>query len=104
MNACLVPASFPPFQGYLCCEHVEARLAAVDCCLKVLLPFVRIFEKGDDKQRKNVLPLIKEVLTKLANVAVADPGPGWHFASKFSFASFRRIRASSRVALFRLLT
>ncbi|VDN02443.1 unnamed protein product [Thelazia callipaeda] len=62
--------------GYLSCDCIEVRLAAVDCCARMLTPFVRVFESfgcADKNQRFNVLNLIQSVLRQLVMVAVVDP-------------------------------
>ncbi|VDO23946.1 unnamed protein product [Brugia timori] len=62
--------------GYLSSDCVEVRLAAVDCCAKMLTPFVRVFESfecANKKQRFDVLNLIQSVLRQLVMVAVIDP-------------------------------
>ncbi|VDO69889.1 unnamed protein product [Onchocerca flexuosa] len=62
--------------GYLSSDCVEVRLAAVDCCAKMLTPFVRVFESfecANKKQRFDVLNLIQSVLRQLVTVAVVDP-------------------------------
>lgn len=64
------------FQGYLSSDCSEVRLAAVDCCAKMLTPFVRVFESfecANKKQRFDVLNLIHSVLRQLVMVAVVDP-------------------------------
>uniref|UniRef100_A0A915Q5B5 Serine/threonine-protein kinase TOR n=1 Tax=Setaria digitata TaxID=48799 RepID=A0A915Q5B5_9BILA len=62
--------------GYLSSDCTEVRLAAVDCCAKMLTPFVRVFESfecANKKQRFDVLNLIQSVLRQLVMVAVVDP-------------------------------
>ncbi|VDK68536.1 unnamed protein product [Litomosoides sigmodontis] len=62
--------------GYLSSDCAEVRLAAVDCCAKMLTPFVRVFESfecANKKQRFDVLNLIQSVLRQLVMVAVVDP-------------------------------
>lgn len=64
------------FQGYLSSDCAEVRLAAVDCCAKMLTPFVRVFESFEcfnKKQRSDVLNLIQSVLRQLVMVTVVDP-------------------------------
>lgn len=64
------------FQGYLTSDCAEVRLAAVDCCAKMLTPFVRVFESfegASKKQKFDVLSLIQSVLRQLVMVAVVDP-------------------------------
>ncbi|KAM3720293.1 Target of rapamycin [Dirofilaria immitis] len=61
--------------GYLSSDCAEIRLAAVDCCAKMLTPFVRVFESfecANKKQRFDVLNLIQSVLRQLVMVAVVD--------------------------------
>ncbi|EFO17307.2 hypothetical protein LOAG_11192 [Loa loa] len=61
--------------GYLSSDCAEVRLAAVDCCAKMLTPFVRVFESfecANKKQRFDVLNLIQSVLRQLVMVAVID--------------------------------
>ncbi|MFH4977941.1 hypothetical protein AB6A40_004650 [Gnathostoma spinigerum] len=59
-------------QGYLMCDCKEVRLASVECCAKMLVPFVRVFEVADRKQRGEVIILIRTVLRQLVCVAVTD--------------------------------
>lgn len=68
----LLLVSFHLFQGHLVCECVQVRLAAVKCCSKVLLPFVKIFQLGGRKQRQEVLNLIHSVIKQLVSVSVVD--------------------------------
>lgn len=57
------------------CDNIEIRLAAVECCIRILGPFVKMFDSPtivDKKQRADVLSLVQNVIRKLLSVAVVD--------------------------------
>uniref|UniRef100_A0A158R4T6 Serine/threonine-protein kinase TOR n=1 Tax=Syphacia muris TaxID=451379 RepID=A0A158R4T6_9BILA len=61
--------------GYMTCNNMEVRLAAVECCVKLLGPFVEMFDtltNANKKQRADVLRLVQNIIRKLLSVAVVD--------------------------------
>jgi hypothetical protein len=81
--------SFPntaSFQGYLNSEMTQVRLAAVQCCCYLLVPFLMLFNRTKDKSQKiTLLVMIQEVVGKLLAVAVTD-------SSSFAFFAFTLVR------------
>ncbi|VDL87131.1 unnamed protein product, partial [Nippostrongylus brasiliensis] len=59
--------------GYLLCDSVAVRLAAVRCCAAISKPFVKVFEKVHREHRQWVLALIHGVLKSLVSAVVEDP-------------------------------
>uniref|UniRef100_A0A914W4K3 Serine/threonine-protein kinase TOR n=1 Tax=Plectus sambesii TaxID=2011161 RepID=A0A914W4K3_9BILA len=59
--------------GYLNSEMTQVRLAAVQCCCYLLVPFLMLFNRTKDKSQKiTLLVMIQEVIGKLLAVAVTD--------------------------------
>lgn len=54
------------------CDSPEIRLAAVDCCVKMLTPFVKVYEYAENPQKSEVYSLIKKVLECLIKTSVVD--------------------------------
>lgn len=70
------------------CNCAEVRLAAVECCAKMLTPFVRVYEgfEGTNRTRRgDVLNLIQSVLRALVTVAVVDPCKFAYFLQNVNF-------------------
>ncbi|KJH44456.1 HEAT repeat protein [Dictyocaulus viviparus] len=59
--------------GYLLCDSVTVRLAAVKCCAAISKPFVKVYEKVHREHRQWVLALIHGVLRSLVSAGVVDP-------------------------------
>uniref|UniRef100_A0A0K0DNK7 Non-specific serine/threonine protein kinase n=1 Tax=Angiostrongylus cantonensis TaxID=6313 RepID=A0A0K0DNK7_ANGCA len=59
--------------GYLLCDSVTVRLAAVRCCAAISKPFVKVYEKVHREHRQWVLALIHGVLRSLVSAGVVDP-------------------------------
>ncbi|KAK6019699.1 hypothetical protein OSTOST_14659, partial [Ostertagia ostertagi] len=59
--------------GYLLCDSVAVRLAAVRCCAAISKPFVKVYEKVHREHRQWVLALIHGVLRSLVSAGVVDP-------------------------------
>ncbi|ETN82453.1 hypothetical protein NECAME_17708 [Necator americanus] len=60
-------------EGYLLCDSVAVRLAAVRCCTAISKPFVKVYEKVHREHRQWVLALIHGVLRSLVSAGVVDP-------------------------------
>ncbi|KAL6730005.1 hypothetical protein Aduo_001008 [Ancylostoma duodenale] len=60
-------------EGYLLCDSVTVRLAAVRCCTAISKPFVKVYEKVHREHRQWVLALIHGVLRSLVSAGVVDP-------------------------------
>lgn len=56
------------------CDQIEIRLGAIECCAKIVKPFVRIYDKLELPQKIDVYKLIHNVLEGLINLAVVDRG------------------------------
>ncbi|KAI6224301.1 Serine/threonine-protein kinase TOR [Aphelenchoides fujianensis] len=59
-------------QGYLVSNVTEIRLAAVDCCVAIVKPFITVFDEVEDTKRKEVMLLINSVLDPLIMAAIVD--------------------------------
>ncbi|VDM69925.1 unnamed protein product [Strongylus vulgaris] len=60
-------------EGYLLCDSVTVRLAAVRCCAAIVKPFVKVYEIAHREHRQWVLALIHGVLRSLVSAGVVDP-------------------------------
>ncbi|CAJ0593781.1 unnamed protein product [Cylicocyclus nassatus] len=60
-------------EGYLLCDSVTVRLAAVRCCAAIVKPFVKVYEIAHREHRQWVLALIHGVLRSLVSAEVVDP-------------------------------
>ncbi|KAI6231501.1 Serine/threonine-protein kinase TOR [Aphelenchoides besseyi] len=59
-------------QGYLVSSVTEIRLAAVDCCVAIVKPFITVFDEVEDVKRLEVMLLIGSVLDPLIMSAIVD--------------------------------
>jgi FKBP12-rapamycin complex-associated protein len=58
--------------GYLTSNEVVIQLAAVDCCVSIVKPFIRVYDEVEDSKKSEVYLLIRSVLDSLINVAITD--------------------------------
>lgn len=56
------------------CDSAEIRYAAVECCVEVVKPFIKVYEYAETPQKSEVYNLIKRVLECLIKTAVIDQG------------------------------
>lgn len=53
---------------------MEIRYAAVDCCVEVVKPFIKVYDYAEYPQKREVYFLIKKVFECLIKAAVVDRG------------------------------
>ncbi|KAE9555270.1 hypothetical protein FO519_001521 [Halicephalobus sp. NKZ332] len=59
-------------QAYFYCDQIEIRLVAVDCCAKIVQPFIRIYDKLEKIQKAEIFERIRNILESLIKLAVVD--------------------------------
>lgn len=59
--------------GYLVSNEPEIQLAAVNCCVSIVKPFIKVYDEVEDAKKPEVYSLIRSVLDCLIKTAITDP-------------------------------